>query len=253
MWFSILKRKYDTVEAKKKKVTDEGHVEGMTNQKSRFSDTLPAGQYTIMDGKSFVGEKFNGKEIDKRTSTKYTKLQYPNKKDEKGRVIEQKVTPKEAKDSRKYGRTGSSPFEREAQAGQKKKGKYELDLSKPEPKPSAKGKFTSKEGKRITPIRLKKISFKEVDFSKGMFAFYRKTDPSGVIKLCNFVGSKWDGATLAAVTFEDCDFRKVDLTKANIKRDVMMIRCNVRGASIPKEIKLIEPKNKDKMYQGKRK
>ena len=32
-----------------------------------------------------------------------------------------------------------------------------------------------------------------------------------------------------------------------------MIRCNVRGASIPKEIKLIEPKNKDKMYQGKRK
>jgi uncharacterized protein YjbI with pentapeptide repeats len=54
------------------------------------------------------------------------------------------------------------------------------------------------------------------------------------------------------VTFEDCDFRGVDLTKLAKAQGVILIRCNVRGASIHSNIKLVEPKNKDKMFQGKR-
>jgi len=206
-----------------------------------------------MDNKSFRGEKFSGKKIDKRTSTKYTRMGYPPKRDERGRLIEQTVTPKEAKDSRKTGRNTRSKYETHAVAGQRKKGQYELDTSKPEPISDSQGKFTMKEGKVITPIRLKNISFKNVDFSKSVFANYREEDDSGSIKNCNFIDSKWDGATLARVTFENCDFRKVNLTNVRIIGQVKMINCNVRGASIPDDIKLINPINKDKMHRGKRK
>ncbi len=253
MWKTILKnRKWDRIEAKRRKVTDEGHVEGFVNRKEKFSGTLPAGQYLIMDGKSFDGEKFNGRLIDKRKSTKYTEMKYPNKRDERGRLIEQRVTPKEAKESNKYGRTGKSKFEGVAQAGQRKKGQYELDYDKPSPKPSASGKFTMKEGKKFTPIRLKGISFKRSSFKKSIFVFYRQQDPSGVIKLCNFSRADFTNATLGNVTFEDCDLRGVDFTKCTIKGEVIFRRCNMRGASVPNSIKLIEPKNKDKMFQGKR-
>tara|TARA_R110000824_G_scaffold116061_3_gene267378 strand:+ start:533 stop:1303 length:771 start_codon:yes stop_codon:yes gene_type:complete len=253
VWFAVIKRKWDNIDATKRKVSDEGHVEGFHDRKETFSHTLPAGEYLIMDGKSFVGEKFNGKLIDKRKSTKYTEMKYPPKRDERGRLVEERVSRKEAKDSNRSGRTGRSKFEGVAQAGQKKTGQYELDLSKPEPKPSGKGKFTMKTGKRNTPIRLKKISFKRCDFKNAIFAFYRKQDPAGVIKLCNFSRASFINATLGNVVFEDCDLRGVDLTKCNIKGEVILRRCNVRGASVPKSIKMIEPKNKDKMFEGKRK
>lgn len=252
-WQSILKRKWDKIEAKKRKVTDEGHVEGFVDRKEKFSSTLPAGQYLIMDGKSFDGEKFNGKLIDRRKSVKYTEMKYPPKRDERGRLVEERVSRKEAKESNRTGRTGRSKFEGIAQTGQKKKGKYELDLSKPEPKPSGKGKFTRKTGKKTTPIRLKKISFKRCSFKNTLFAFYREQDPAGVIKLCNFSRADFKNATLGNVTFEDCDLRGVDFTKCNVKGEVILRRCNMRGASVPKSIKMIEPKNKDKMFEGKRK
>ena len=252
MWFNVLKRKWDKIEATKRKVSDEGHVEGFVNRKEKFSGTLPAGEYTIMDNKNFDGEKFNGKLIDKRKTIKYTEMKYPNKRDERGRLVEQRVSPKEAKESNKYGRTGKSKFEGVAQAGQRKKGQYELDLSKPSPKPSATGKFTMKEGEKFTPIRLKKISFKRSSFKNAIFVFYREEDPAGVIKLCNFSRADFNGATLGQVTFEDCDLRGIDFTKCNVKGKVIFRRCNMRGASVPKSIRLEEPKNKDKMFQGKR-
>jgi len=43
------------------------------------------------------------------------------------------------------------------------------------------------------------------------------------------------------------------LTNVRIIGQVKMIKCNVRGASIPDDIKLINPINKDKMHRGKRK
>ena len=252
-WQEILKnRKWDKIEAQKRRVSDEGHVEGFVNRKEKFSGTLPAGEYLIMDNKNFDGEKFNGKLIDKRKNTKYTEMKYPNKRDERGRLVEQRVSSKEAKESNKYGRTGKSKFEGVAQAGQRKKGQYELDLSKPSPKPSATGKFTMKEGEKFTPIRLKKISFKRSSFKKAIFVFYRETDPAGVIKLCNFSRADFSDATLGQVTFEDCDLRGVDFTKCTISGKVIFRRCNMRGASVPKSIILEEPKNKDKMFQGKR-
>lgn len=251
-WQNILKRKWDKVEAKRRKVSDEGHVEGLTNRKEKFSGTLPAGQYLMMDNKNFDGEIFNGKDMSRLKETKYTEMQYPPKKDERGRVVEQRVTPKEAKESNKYGRTGKSKFEGVAQAGQRKKGEYELDLSKPSPKPSSSGKFTMKEGKRRTPIRLKNVSFKGSSFKKSQFGFYRKSDPSGVIKLCNFSRANFTGAKMTRVTFEDCDFRGVDLTKLAKAQEVTLIRCNVRGASIHSDINMVEPKNKERMFQGKR-
>ena len=70
-WQDILKnRKWDRIDAPKRQVSDEGHVEGLHNRKEKFSGTLPAGQYVMMDNKNFDGEKFNGKLIDKRKDTK---------------------------------------------------------------------------------------------------------------------------------------------------------------------------------------
>jgi len=46
--------------------------------------------------------------------------------------------------------------------------------------------------------------------------------------------------------------RGVDFTKCTISGKVIFRRCNMRGASVPKSIILEEPKNKDKMFQGKR-
>jgi len=252
-WQDILKRKWDKIEAKKRKVTDEGHVEGFVNRKEKFSGTLPAGEYLIMDNKNFDNELFNGKDLSKRKETKYTEMEYPPKRDDRGRLVEQRVTPKEARDSNKYGRTGRSKFEGVAQAGQRKKGQYELDLNKPKPKPSGRGKFTMKVGDKKTPIRLKKISFKNCSFKKAQFGYYREEDPAGVIKLCNFSRSNFTGARMVNVVFEDCDLRGVDLSKLAMIKNVTLIRCNVRGASIPKGIKNIEPRNADKMFQGKRK
>jgi len=252
-WQDILKRKWDKIEAKKRKVSDDGHVEGFVNRKEKFSGTLPAGEYLIMDNKNFDKEIFNGKDMSNQKETKYTEMEYPPKRDDRGRLVEQRVTPKEARESNKYGRTGRSKFEGVAQAGQRKKGEYELDLTKPTPKPSGRGKFTMKTGKKRTPIRLKKVSFKNASFRQAQFGFYRKEDPSGVIKLCNFSRANFNGAKMTNVTFEDCDFRGVDLSKLAIVRNVTLVRCNVRGASLHKDIKNIEPRNADKMYQGKRK
>lgn len=251
-WFEILKRKWDRVEAKKIKTTDEGRIQNVPS-KEKWSKFLPAGQYTMMDNKTFKGEQFSGKQIDKRTSTRYTEMTYPPKRDERGRLVPKKVTPQEARRSRKTGRHARSPYEGFVQAGQKKEGEFELDTTKPTPVPSGSGKFTMKEGRIITPIRLKNISFKNADFSGGLFGYYREQDPSGTIENCNFVNSKWNRTKLANVTFENCDFRKVDLTKAIIVKNVKMIRCNVRGASIPPSIDLIEPVNAELMHRGKRK
>jgi len=93
-WQDILKRKWDKIEAKRRKVSDDGHVEGTVNRKEKFSGTLPAGEYLIMDNKNFDKEIFNGKDMSNQKETKYTEMEYPPKRDDRGRLVEQRVTPK---------------------------------------------------------------------------------------------------------------------------------------------------------------
>ncbi len=274
---------------KERQVSSEGHIEGVVNRKSPFA--MPEDKYVLMEGKDFSGDIFYGVQVPAQNTknTKYTAMKYPPKLDSKGRPIQQKYTVQEERDSRKTGRRGAgTKYRKPVAAGQNKVDKegnpvYVLDKTKKLTLDEESGnKFTFKEGKKIKSIRLKNLSFIKSKFNNAIFKFYDKkgrtlknskgeeitrTVPQkgvaggkeepikfrGEIYRCNFRQATFDGAVFSKVVFKECNFRSVDLTKAKTIRDVTMIKCNVRGANIPSTVRLIDPINKDKMVQGKRK
>jgi len=268
---------------KERQVSSEGHIEGIVNRKSPFA--MPEDKYILMEGKDFSGEIFYGVQVPAKVTkkTKYTDMKYPPKLDSKGRPIQQRYTAKEARDSRKTGRRGAgTKYPKPVEEGQKKvddKGNpiYELDKTKPVPDEESGKMFTVKEGERVKSIRLRNLSFIKSNFNDAVFKFYNEkgkvlrikgkdvkvTIPEkgvkggkekslryrGEIYRCNFRQATFNGAVFSDVVFKECNFRSVDLTKAKTIRNVTMIDCNVRGASIPSTVRLVNPINKDKMVR----
>jgi len=268
-----------------RQVSSDGHIEGIFNRKSPFA--MPEDKYILMEGKDFSGEIFYGVQVPAKITkkTKYTAMKYPPKLDSKGRPIQQKYTVQEERDSRKTGRRGAgTKYRKPVAAGQKKVDKegnpiYVLDKTKElTPDEESGNKFTIKEGEKAKSIRLRNLSFIKSNFNNAIFKFYgkkgkivkdkkgepyTKTVPKkgvaggkeepirfrGEIYRCNFRQATFDGAVISRVVFKECNFRSVDLTKAKTIRDVTMIDCNVRGASIPSTVRLVNPINKDKMVR----